>query len=219
MRLLRVLPITALLWLCAAGATRPSARASIRGHEAPDPARHQRRTSWRSSMAAISLSPISTGAPQQRQAADDRRWRGVESGLLARWEDHRVQRAVRRQRGRLHRPGDRRRAGAADVASRCRQRAGLHAGRQVGVLHLAARDLHRPLRAALHGAGPGRDRRGAADPERRARDLLARRPAHRLQPDRAAVPAVEAVSRRHRLARLWLYNTKGHAIEKIPQPA
>ena len=65
-----------------------------------------------------------------------------------------------------------------------------------------------PLRAALHGAGAGRHRGSAADPERVARHLLARRPAHRLQPARRALPAVEAVSRRHRLAALALQHAR-----------
>ena len=84
-------------------------------------------------------------------------------------------------------PVDRRRADAADVASRRRRRPGLHAGRQGGPVHLAARDVHRPLRAALHRAGRRRDGGAAADPERGARHLLARRPAHRLQPAPAAL--------------------------------
>ena len=97
-------------------------------------------------------------------------------------------------------PVDRRRTDAADVASGRRHGPGLHARRQERAVHVAARDVHDPLRAALHRAGAGRHRGSAADPQRVPRHLLAGRPAHRLQPARRALPAVEAVSRRHGLA-------------------
>ena len=42
--------------------------------------------------------------------------------------------------------------------------------------------------------------------------------AHRLQPARRSVPAVEALPRRH-ASQIWLYSAKDHAVEKIPQPA
>ena len=87
-------------------------------------------------------------------------------------------------------------ADAAHLASRAGSGPGLHAGRQAGPLHLAARGLHRPLHAALH-RGQGRRRRdAAADPERGARRVFDRRPPDRLQPAGAGVPAVEALSRR-----------------------
>ena len=38
--------------------------------------------------------------------------------------------------------------------------AGLHARRRVGAVHVAARGVHQPLHAALHGAGEGRRGRG-----------------------------------------------------------
>ena len=78
----------------------------------------------------------------------------------------------------------------------------LHAGRQSHPLHLAARHIHGTLRAALHRAGRRRDGRAASDPERRACHLFARRSADRLQPDPAALRAVEAVPRRHGVAAL-----------------
>ena len=45
-------------------------------------------------------------------------------------------------------------------------------------------------------------------PERGARDLLAGRPAHRVQPARPGVPAVEALSRRPHVAHLVVRNTQ-----------
>ena len=65
----------------------------------------------------------------------------------------------------------------------------------------------------------GRHRGGAADPQRRARDLFAGRAADRLQPARRALPAVEALSRRHAPRGSGCTDVKGHAVEKIPQPA
>ena len=70
---------------------------------------------------------------------------------------------------------------------------------------VAAQRLHRPLHAALHRAG----RRRHADtqlpiPHGVERRLLARRQAHRLQPARRPLAAVEALPRRRRLAHLDL---------------
>ena len=76
---------------------------------------------------------------------------------------------------------------------------GLHARRQERAVHVAARDVHDPLRPAVHRSGAGRHRGSPAHPQRLSRHVFARRPADRLQPARRAVPAVEAVSRRHRL--------------------
>ena len=101
-------------------------------------------------------------------------------------------------------PARRRRAEAADVASRRGRGPGLHARRAQGAVHVAASRVHAPLHAALHRAARRRHARSAADPERRQRRLLARRPPHRLQPAGAALRAVEALSRRHRVAHLAL---------------
>ena len=110
----------------------------------------------------------------------------------------RVQRAVRRQH-----------ATSTSCPSRaaCRKRLTWHPGPDVvqgftpdgrqRAVHVGARGVHEPIHAAVHGAARRRHARRAADPERGERRLLARRPAHRLQPARAALRAVEAVSRRH----------------------
>ena len=62
---------------------------------------------------------------RRRPAADERRRDGDQSDLLARWLHDRVHRRIRRQRRRLHRPGRRRRAEAADVAPGAGHRARL----------------------------------------------------------------------------------------------
>ena len=157
---------------------------------------------------------------QQRPAADDRRRDRVESGVLARREDDCVQRAVRRQHRRLHGAGRRRRAGAPDVASRRRHRPGLHARRQ-GACCSRRSARRSPTRYAQLFTVPvaGRHRGSAADPQRRR--------ARPTRPTASASPTTRSPPRflqwkQYRggtASRLWLYNAKGHAVEKIPQPA
>ena len=71
-------------------------------------------------------------------------------------------------------------------------------GRRVA-LHLAALGLHEPLHAALHRAARRRHARSAAIPMPQRR-LFARRAADGLQPDRAPLRTVEAISRWHGVA-------------------
>ena len=100
------------------------------------------------------------------------------------------------------------RAGAAHVAPRRRPRAGVHGRRQERAVHVGARGLHDPVHAALHRSRGRRGRGSAADSQRGARDLLAGRPAHRLQPAWPGVPAVEALPRRPYVAHLAVRDTQ-----------
>ena len=115
-------------------------------------------------------------------------------------------------------PVDGRRAAAPDLAPRRRRGPGLHARRHAGPVHVAARGLHGPLHAAVHGAGEGR-RRGAlpipnasrgsyyADGTRIAYNPL--NPAHLQWKHYRGGSA----------ATIILYDPKTHATEKIAQPA
>ena len=145
---------------------------------------------------------------QRRPAAHDRRRAGIESCVLARWRADRVQRAVRGEHRRVRGARAGGRAGAAHLAPRRRPRAGVHGRRQERAVHVGSRGLHDPVHAALHRSRGRRGRGGAADSQRGARDLLAGRPAHRLQPARPGVPAVEALPRRPHVAHLAVRDTQ-----------
>ncbi len=85
-------------------------------------------------------------------------------------------------------------------------------------LHLTARDVYRALFAVVHGPGRRRDGRAAADPN-------AARATYSPDGQRIAYNPIAGRYQQWKdyrggtVQRLWLYNTKGHAIEKIPQPA
>ena len=120
----------------------------------------------------------------------------------------------------LRRAGRGRRAEAADLAPRPRLRAGLHAWTGSSVLFTSGRAAFTgALPAPLHRARRGRRGGAVAHPERVPGDVLARRPAHRLQPAAAGVPTSGSSIAAARVSRLWLYNTADHAVEKVPQPA
>ena len=117
--------------------------------------------------------------------------------VLARRDDHRLQRRLRRQRRRLHRAGRRRRAEAADLASRRRYRAGLDGRWRERDVRLRPRDLRAERDAAvLDRAGQGRRRRAVAVAARLPGQDLARRPAHRLSHEHLVGRGAPQLSRR-----------------------
>ncbi len=153
-------------------------------------------------------------APDVRRLTTDD---GVESNpaFSPDGKTHRLQRAVRRQHRRLRRAGRRAacRRGSRGIPARtsCRRFTPDGTARAV---HVAARGLHEPLHAALHGAGRRRHGGAAADSECRARDLGAGRPAHRLQPDRRRAISSGSSIAAARCRGIWIYDPRRHASSR-----
>ena len=139
------------------------------------------------------------GRPEDRRhgvAGHDAPRRGELPALLARREQDRLHRQLRRQPGRVRDPGPGRRAGARDAPPDARPAGGLVSRRALA----PRRDLdgERPpaLRPVLQGPGDRRPAGEAPGALRRVRRDLARRPHARLPADEPGLPDLEALPRR-----------------------
>ena len=140
-------------------------------------------------------------------------------GVLARRHADRLHGAVRGQRRRLRRAGRGRRADAPHLAPGARHRAGVHARRIGGAVHLGARaSFTARYHAALHRAGEGRRRDAARDSER-----VPRRP---TRPTASGSPTTRSTrpspsgssTAAARISRSGSTQFGDHAVEKVPQP-
>ena len=173
------------LWAIELAAGR--SRHDPRRHEAADAARRQRERSSRSSTPAICTSPTSAPAAcsgVRRLTTDD----GSESSPAFSGPMGRRSRSARSTTGTLtsHRCPRRRRAGAADLASRRRHRAGFTPDGRA----CCSRRRARSSRPATPSSSPfqcrAASRKHCRSPTPARATLLARRPAARLQPARPA---------------------------------
>ena len=131
----------------------------------------------------------------------------------------RVHRRSTTATGRLHRARRRRRAEAADLASRRRRGPGLHAGRAARCCSRRARRVHQPLHAALHRAGRRRhaktscrSRTPPAAPTRRTAGASPTTRSRRASSSGSTIAAA-------RCRASGCTTRRARTIEKVPQPA
>ena len=186
------------------------------GHAAPDAAGDQRAArAVRLRGRSVDLRPERT----ERPAPHVGRRRRIESGVFAGRQAGRLQRSIRRQHRRVRRPGRRRHADQADVASGRGHGAGFTPD-GASVLFTSARAAStRPLQPALHGAGRRAARRRMLPIPNAYRATYSPDGKHiaynPLRPRTCSGRTIAAA----RLADLAVSTPATHAIEKVPQPA
>ena len=122
--------------------------------------------------------------------------RGDVPALLARREDHRLQRQLRRQPRRVRRRRHGRHAGAAHAPPDGRPADRLASRRPARAVRVEPRERAPALQPVLPGAGNRRAAREARGALRRVRHVRGRRPPLRVHAAVAGLPHVEALPRR-----------------------